>query len=181
MRKLTMRKLILPAVLVTAAFQLPAQAPPKTHLKVGDTAPEFTMPSTAGKPVKLSDFRGKKNVVLAFYPAAFTGGCTKEMQAYQLGLDKFEGADTQVFGVSTDNSPSQKRFAEDLKVTFPMLSDFANRQAAKDYGILMPERGIANRATFVIDRDGKIQHIEEGSAAIDISGAANACSRLSKK
>jgi len=168
---------------VLAGFTLMAQAPapPKTHLKVGDMAPDFTMPSTLGKPVKLSDFRGKKNVVLAFYPAAFTGGCTKEMQAYQLGLDKFEGTEAQVFGVSTDNTPSQRKFAEELKVTFPMLSDFATRSVSKEYGILMADRGIANRATFVIDRDGKIQHIEEGSVAVDISGAATACSRLSKK
>lgn len=103
------------------------------------------------------------------------------MQAYQLGLDKFTGADTQVFGVSTDNTPSQRKFAEELKVTFPMLSDFTNRQASKDYGVLMADRGIANRTTFVIDKEGKIQHIEEGSAAIDITGAANACSRLAKK
>src|SRR6476469_5913826 len=94
-----------------------AQAPPKTHLKVGDAAPDFTLPSTQGKPVKLSDFRGKKNVVLAFYPAAFTGGCTKEMTAYGSDLAKFESADTQVFGVSTDNSPSQKKFAEEVKAT----------------------------------------------------------------
>lgn len=175
--QMTMKPLFV-AVLACTLF---AQAPPKTHLKVGDAAPEFTLPSTAGKPVKLSDFKGKKNVVLAFYPAAFTGGCTKEMQAYQLGLDKFDGADTQVFGVSTDNTPSQRKFAEELKVTFPMLSDFTTRQASKDYGVLMPDRGIANRTTFVIDKDGRIQHIEEGSAAIDITGAANACSRLAKK
>ena len=167
--------------LIAAAALLGQQAaPPKTHLKVGDAAPDFTLPSTAGKPVKLSDFRGKKTVVLAFYPAAFTGGCTKEMQAYQLGLDKFEGSSAQVFGVSTDNTPSQRKFAEELKVTFPMLSDFATRQASKDFGVLIADRGIANRATFVIDQDGKIQHIEEGSAAIDITGAATACSRLKK-
>jgi peroxiredoxin len=177
-----MRKTIVSLTLLTGfALTISAQQPPKTHLKVGDAAPDFTMPSTAGKPVKLSDFPGKKNVVLAFYPAAFTGGCTKEMQAYQLGLDKFEGADTQVFGVSTDNVPSQKRFAEDLKVSFPMLSDFATRSVSKDYGVLMADRGLANRTTFVIDMDGKIQHIEEGTAAIDITGAANACSRLKKK
>lgn len=158
-----------------------AQAPPKTHLKVGDMAPDFTLPSTAGGKVKLSDFRGKKNVVLAFYPAAFTGGCTKEMQAYQFGLDKFEGAETQVFGVSTDNSPSQKRFAEDLKVVFPMLSDFATRGVSKEYGVLLADRGVANRTTFVVDKTGHIQHIEEGTAAIDISGAATACSRLAGK
>ncbi len=168
-------------LLAGCAGILSAQAPPKTHLKVGDAAPQFTMPSTTGKPVKLSDFKGQKNVVLAFYPAAFTGGCTKEMQAYQLGLDKFTGADTQVFGVSSDNTPSQRKFAEELKVNFPMLSDFTTRQASKDYGVLMADRGIANRTTFVIDKEGKIQHIEEGSAAIDITGAANACSRLAKK
>ena len=175
-----MRKLILPVLTAALAFAQ-APAPPKTHLKVGDAAPDFTLPSTAGSPVKLSSFRGSKNVVLAFYPAAFTGGCTKEMQAYQLGLNKFEDAETQVFGVSTDNTPSQRRFAEDLKVSFPMLSDFSSREVSKLYGVLMPERGIANRATFVVDKEGRIQHIEEGSAAIDISGAATACSRLSKK
>jgi peroxiredoxin len=172
---------ILASLAILAGLTISAQTPPKTHLKVGDMAPDFTLPSTAGKPVKLSDFRGQKNVVLAFYPAAFTGGCTKEMQAYQFGLDKFEGAETQVFGLSTDNSPSQKRFAEDLKVTFPMLSDFATREVSKDYGVLMPTRGVANRTTFVVDKAGKIQHIDEGTAAIDISGAATACSRLSKK
>jgi peroxiredoxin len=176
-----MQMKMMPILVAAFAGALAAQAPPKTHLKVGDTAPDFTLPSTTGKPVKLSEFKGKKNVVLAFYPAAFTGGCTKEMQAYQLGLDKFDGADTQVFGVSTDNVPSQKKFAEELKVTFPMLSDFAARQVSKDYGVLLAERGIANRTTFVIDRDGRIQHIEEGTAAIDITGAANACSRLAKK
>lgn len=175
------KSLLLLTVVSAVAIFAQSAAPPKTHLKVGDPAPEFTLPATTGGPVKLSDFKGKKNVVLAFYPAAFTGGCTKEMQAYQLGLDKFEGAETQVFGVSTDNTPSQRRFAEDLKVAFPMLSDFATRETAKKYGVLIPERGIANRATFVIDKEGKIQHIEEGSAAIDISGAATACSRLAKK
>jgi peroxiredoxin len=163
------------------AAPLFGQSPPKTHLKVGDEAPDFTLPSTTGQTVKLSDFRGKKNVILAFYPAAFTGGCTKEMQAYQFNLTKFEGAETQVFGVSTDNTPSQKKFAEDLKVSFPMLSDFAARKVSKDYGLLNAERGIANRATFVIDKEGRIQHIEEGSAAIDVTGAANACTRLAKK
>lgn len=166
------------SLLLVAAPALLAQAPPKTHLKTGDLAPDFTLPSTEGKPVKLSDFRGRKNVVLAFFPAAFTGGCTKEMQAYQLDLARFEGADTQVFGLSTDNVPSQRRFAEDLKLTFPLLSDFTTRQVAKDYGVLIAERGLANRATFVIDKEGRIQYIEEGSSAVDITGAATACSRL---
>ncbi len=163
------------------ATQLGAQnaAPPKTHLKVGDKAPDFSLPSTPkGEPVKLSDFRGKKAVVLAFFPAAFTGGCTKEMLGYQAGLARFEGVDTQVFGVSTDNVPSQNAFAEKLELKFPLLSDFAKREVTAKYGVLMAERGFANRATFVIDKDGVIQHIEEGSAAIDPTGAETACSRM---
>ena len=89
-----------------------AQVPlPKTPLKVGDIAPDFELPSTQGTKVKLSSFLGKKNVVLAFYPAAFTGGCTKEMSGYQANIIRFESADTEVFGISTDNTPSQAKFA----------------------------------------------------------------------
>jgi peroxiredoxin len=168
------------ALVIMAALPLLAQAPPHTQLKVGDMAPEFTLPSTTGKSVTLSEFRGKKNVVLAFYPAAFTGGCTKEMTAYGQSLDKFETNDTQVFGISTDNTPSQKVFADQVHATFPMLSDFSKREVTRAYGVLMPDRGIANRATFVVDMEGRIQHIEEGTQAVDISGAAMACSRLKK-
>lgn len=102
------------------------------------------------------------------------------MKAYQDGMAKFDAAGAKVFGVSTDNTPSQKYWAENvLTVQQPILSDFM-RKASKDYGVLMEERGIANRTTFVIDPEGKIQHIEEGSAAIDPTGAATACSRLKK-
>ena len=103
------------------------------------------------------------------------------MLAYQAGLAKFTGANTQVFGVSTDNTPSQKAFAEKLNVTVPMLSDFAKREVSAKYGVLIADRGMANRATFVIDTEGVIQHIEEGSGAIDPTGAETACSRLAHK
>jgi peroxiredoxin len=103
------------------------------------------------------------------------------MLAYQAGMSKFEGSDTQVFGISEDFSPSQKEFAEKNKLTFPLLSDFSKRQVAKDYGVLIQELGIANRATFVVDKEGKIQYIEEGKTAIDSSGAEAACSRLHHK
>ena len=96
-------------------------------------------------------------------------------------MSKFTGAETEVFGISTDNSPSQKAFAEKLNVSVPMLSDFAKREVSAKYGVLMADRGVANRATFVVDKEGKIQHIEEGSAAIDPSGAEMACSRLHHK
>ena len=177
-----MRLITLLAAITVAASVLMGQAPapPKTHLKVGDAAPDFTLPSTTGKPVTLSEFKGQKNVVLAFYPAAFTGGCTKEMTAYGANLGKFEETDTVVFGVSTDNSPSQRVFAEQTGAKFAMLSDFLNRKVSKDYGILMEARGLSNRATFVVDKAGKIAYIEEGQTAVDISGANAACSRLKK-
>jgi peroxiredoxin len=174
----TLSLLLLPGLLAAAAF---AQAPMSSTLKVGDTAPDFTLPSTSGEKVKLSDFRGQKNVVLAFFPAAFTGGCTKEMQAYQLNLDKFKGSDTAVFGVSTDFTPSQKAFAEKLGLQFPLLSDFLDREVSKKYGVLMPERGLAKRVTFVVDKDGKIAHMEADAKAIELTGALDACSRLSGK
>ena len=103
------------------------------------------------------------------------------MLAYQAGMAKFDSAETQVFGISEDFTPSQKEFAEKNKLTFPLLSDFSKRQVAKDYGVLIPEMGIANRATFVIDKEGKIQYIEEGKTAVDSSGAETACSRLHHK
>ncbi|MBK5293720.1 MAG: redoxin domain-containing protein [Acidobacteriia bacterium] len=100
------------------------------------------------------------------------------MTAYQAGIAKFQESGAAVFGVSTDNAPTLKHWSEvELKTDFALLSDFM-RKTSEAYGVLMPDRGIANRATFVIDRDGKIQHIEEGSAAIDPTGAGAACSRL---
>jgi len=168
------------ALLVSGLFGQAVQ-PPRTHLKVGDTAPDFDLPSTKGGRVKLSGFRGKSPVVLAFFPAAFTGGCTKEMLAYQASLAKFQGHTAQVFGISGDNTPSQSEFAKQLKLEFPLLSDFASRETMAAYGVLMSGRGVSNRATFVVDGDGKIVHIDEGSAAIDISGAETACSRLAHR
>lgn len=103
------------------------------------------------------------------------------MNSIEASLAKLEGVETQVFGVSADNTPSQKEFAEKLKLTFPLLSDFAKRQVAADYGVLIADRGFANRATFVIDKEGRIQHIEEGSAAIDPTGAETACARIHQK
>jgi peroxiredoxin len=101
------------------------------------------------------------------------------MTAYQAGIAKFEADGAQVFGISTDNLPTLRHWSEELKAGFAMLSDFM-RETSKSYGTLMADRGISNRATFVIDRDGRIAHIEEGSGAVDPTGAGAACSRLKK-
>jgi peroxiredoxin len=81
--------------------------------------------------------------------------------------------------ISTDNSPTLSHWAKELGLEYPLLSDFMRKTAAA-YGVLIPERGVANRATFVVDAEGKIQNIEEGSAALDPTGAATACARLKK-
>ncbi len=99
-------------------------------------------------------------------------------------MPKFDAADTKVFGISTDNTPSQKEFAAKNNVTFPLLSDFAKRQVAAAYGVLITQgggEGMANRATFLVDKEGKITFIQEGNTAIDPTNAVEACSRAAHK
>jgi len=102
------------------------------------------------------------------------------MKAYQADIAKFEGTETQVFGISVDSVPANREFAKQIAVTFPLLSDF-KRTVVKDYGIFNEEGGYGNRATFVIDKDGIIHHIDEGNVAIDPMSAADACNILTHK
>ncbi len=101
------------------------------------------------------------------------------MQAYQLGAQKFDANDTQVFGVSTDNTPSQKEFATKLTLSFPLLSDFIDRKVSMAYGVLIADKGYDNRVSFVIDKEGKITYVEVGK--LDINGTDEACSRLAHR
>ena len=103
------------------------------------------------------------------------------MKAYQADIAKFEANDTQVFGVSVDSIPANREFAKQLGVPFPILSDFAKRSVVKDYGLFNEDGGYGNRATFVIDKDGIIQHIKEGNEAVDPSSAEDTCNILSHK
>ncbi len=102
------------------------------------------------------------------------------MKAYQADIAKFEANDTQVFGVSIDSPYANAEFAKQIGVTFPLLSDIKHT-VLRDYGIYNEDGGYGNRATFVIDKDGIIQHIDEGNVAIDITGAADTCNILSHK
>ena len=99
------------------------------------------------------------------------------MKGYQAGITQFTGSDSIVFGISTDDLETNTRFAKELELEFALLSDTTG-QAAKSYGIHNAERNMAARSTFVVDKTGKITHVEEGSGAVDIAGAAAACSRL---
>ena len=103
------------------------------------------------------------------------------MKAYQADIAKFEANDTQVFGVSVDSIFANREFAKQNGITFPILSDFAKRSVVRDYGIFNEEGGYGNRATFVIDKDGVIQHIKEGNEAVDPSSAEEACNILTHK
>ena len=152
----------------------------QTHHAIGDAAPDFELKGSDGKSYKLSSFAGKNPVILAFFPAAFTGGCTKEMTGYQASLSKFTGMDVKVFGISTDSQPTLAHWGKELGAEFPMLSDMM-RNVSMTYGVLNPQSGTAARTTFVVDANGKIAEILEGAKAIDISGSEGACKRLVKK
>ena len=102
------------------------------------------------------------------------------MKAYQADIAKFETTDTQIFGISVDSVYANREFAKQLGVTFPLLSDF-KRTVVRDYGIFNEDGGYGNRATFVIDKNGIIQHIKEGNEAIDPTSATDACNILSHK
>ena len=95
-------------------------------------------------------------------------------------MAKFESNDTQIFGISVDSVPANREFANKNGITFPLLSDF-KRTVVKDYGIFWEDQGFGNRATFVIDKNGIIQHIKEGNEAIDTSSAEDACNILTHK
>ena len=103
------------------------------------------------------------------------------MKAYQAGAQNFQKTGAKVFGISTDNTPSQKAFAQQLGLTFPLLSDFLDRKVSQEYGIYLPKYGIADRVTFVIDTDGTIDTIESGGDAIKMLKTPDACSRLAHR
>jgi peroxiredoxin len=102
------------------------------------------------------------------------------MKAYQADIAKFDATETQVFGVSVDSPYANREFAKQIGVTFPLLSDIKH-SVVKDYGIFNEDGGYGNRATFVIDKDGIIQHIDEGNVAIDPTAAEDTCNILSHK
>jgi glutaredoxin-dependent peroxiredoxin len=130
--------------------------------EVGSKAPDFTLMSHERQPITLSAQRGRP-VVLAFFPAAFSSVCTKELCTFRDSLARLNGANAQVFGVSVDTFFTLKAFHDDQKLTFPLLSDF-NKQAIRDYGVFNEDmiglKGIARRAVFVIDKDGIVRHRE---------------------
>jgi peroxiredoxin len=128
-------------------------------LKPGDQAPDFELRSHRGGTVKLSDFRGRKNVVLAFHPLAFTPVCANQMSAYESDLKRFESADTAVLGISIDPQPSKTAWAKSLgTISFDLLSDsYPHGEVAAKYGVFRDKEGFSERAVFLIDKQGRIR------------------------
>src|SRR3954471_21644374 len=127
---------------------------------VGSKAPDFTLTSQDRQPVKLSEQRGKP-VVLAFFPAAFSSVCTKELCTFRDSLSRLAQAHAQVYGISVDTFFTLKAFHDQQGYTFPLLSDF-NKQTIRDYGVFNEDmiglKGIAKRAVFVIDKEGIVRY-----------------------
>lgn len=129
---------------------------------VGSKAPDFTLMNDKREEVTLSSQKGHP-VVLAFFPAAFTGVCTKELCTFRDSMAKLNAANAQVYGISVDTSFSLAEFKKQQNLNFPLLSDF-NKEVIQAYGVFNPDmiglKGIAKRSTFVIDKDGVVRHAE---------------------
>ncbi len=141
------------------------ETPAVGEIAVGEKAPDFTLSSTAGGKVTLSSFAGTSNVMLAFFPLAFTRVCTGELCAFWDDIDKFEHAGTKVFGISVDATPSQKAFQEQAGFRTELLSDFL-RDVSRAYGVLLEDEGFSKRAYFLVDKGGVVRwkHVEAALA-----------------
>ena len=136
-------------------------------IAVSTEAPDFELPSSEldgdrpGKKIKLSDFRGKKNVVLAFYPLDFSPVCSNEHNCLREDISKLEAAAAQVLGISVDSAWTHAAFKKELGLTYPLLADFNPKGAvAKQYGLYLEESGITARATVIVGKDGLVKYVK---------------------
>ena len=127
----------------------------------GEAAPDFALQSTAGATVKLSDFRGKSPVLLAFFPLAFTSTCTAELCEFSENFDQFAGKGVVVLPISVDSVPTLKEFKAKYAMKTDLLSDF-KREASRAFGVLREDTFFSERAYFLVDRDGVVRwtHVE---------------------
>jgi peroxiredoxin Q/BCP len=158
-----MKAIVSSTLLTLATLGLAAALAATADLKVGDPAPDFTLQGSDGKTYRLADFKGKEAVVLAWFPKAFTQGCTIECKSLAEHGDMIKKYNAQYFMISVDpldGAQGNKAFAEAQHADFPLLSD-PTKTTANEYGVLNQERGFANRWTFYIGKDGKITAIDK--------------------
>jgi peroxiredoxin len=169
-----MRTRIVAAVLgllICASYATAQEAQEKKEapkeLKVGDVAPDFAWPKPdraegSSDTVRLSDIKGKQNVLIAFYPKVFTGGCTKQLCGYRDDFSKFKAAETEIVAISVDPQTESDRFRTEMKMPFAVLGD-AEHKVIDAYGIPLKEHNgnsYAQRAVILVDRDGKIAYMD---------------------
>ncbi|MFE7840665.1 peroxiredoxin [Streptomyces sp. NPDC057474] len=127
-------------------------------IQVGDKAPDFELRDNHGATVRLADFRGEKNVVVLFYPFAFTGVCTGELCELRDNLPKFVNDDVQLLAVSNDSIHTLRVFAEQEDLDYPLLSDFwPHGEVSRAYGVFDADKGCAVRGTFIVDKEGVVR------------------------
>lgn len=133
--------------------------------QVGDVAPDFKAASTSGSEIALRSFRGQRNVLLAFFPLAFTGTCTKELICFTEDFDQFAGKGIEILPISVDSVPSLREFKNKLQMKTELLSDF-KRDISRAYGVLNDDRFYSNRAYFLIDKSGVVRwaHVESNNS-----------------
>ena len=144
-------------------------------IAIGTEAPDFALPSSEltpegkpGKPIRLSDFRGKKHVVLAFYPLDFSPTCSKEHGCFKDDSLKLETANAQVLGISVDSAWAHQAFAKQMGIAYPLLADFHPKgEVAEKFGLYNAARGLTKRATVIVDRTGKVAFAQEHSEQRD--------------
>jgi peroxiredoxin len=129
---------------------------------VGEVAPDFTLPSTSGEPITLSSYRGDRPVLIAFFPLAFSGTCTKEFCEITEEFPRFEPSRVVVMPISVDSKYALKEYKQKHAMPFDLLSDFHSEVSSR-YCVFLEDRGYANRAYFLVDRDGIIrwEHVED--------------------
>jgi peroxiredoxin Q/BCP len=163
-----MRKRLLFAI-VSVLLAMPAVCvaddAASTKLKVGDAAPDFDVPEQKGvpdAPKKLSDLKGKKNALIAFYPKADTPGCTKQLCGYRDDVQKFRSANTDVIAVSVDQQMDSEKFQDKFKLPFPLVGD-PQHKIIEAYGVPLKDYSgnkFAQRSVFLVDKEGKLRYID---------------------
>ncbi len=143
-------------------------------IKVGDRAPDFTLPDTDGVPVTLSKLLEKGPVILAFYPKAFTPGCTHQNENFRDHFAEVTAKGAQVVGISVDGVDTQRKFKTQYALPFPLLSDEGGK-VSELYSGKMPLVGLSKRANVVIGEDGLVKAVVEGGGAVDPTSAIASC------
>ena len=140
-------------------------------IEAGESAPEFTLPNHRGEPVSLSDFRGRK-VMLVFYPADFSPVCSDQLSIYQEVLDEIDDAGVQLLGISVDSSWTHNAFRKQLGLDIPLLADFHPKgEVSRSYGAYIDDYGTSNRSLVLIDDEGVVRWVHESPSPIEIPGA----------